>query len=238
MAGVSRPLVGAVQRSARGWHSLAHLCAHSTHSRHELLPTAHCPPGSLRPTISAEARPFGACSAPREGAGGLMCGIVGILYKQRDRYGPVGEVQRVMLDALFRRGIDSAGIALYGEPRDGELVLRARVSDAGSAEAVVAAVAGSPDDLGAHPGDGTAVQVRYAPNGAGIAAVADAAEAAAGGVHVDSIGTALEIVKGVGHADELEQAAPYRAFVGSHAIGHTRMATESRVDVHHAHPFW
>src|SRR5690242_15371537 len=117
-----------------------------------------------------------------------MCGIVGILYKQRDRYGPVGDVQRVMLDALFRRGIDSAGIALYGQPRDGELVLRARVSDAATAEDVVAAVAASADDVVSRQIDGTAVQVRYAPDGADIAAVADAAEAAARGVHVDSIG--------------------------------------------------
>ena len=28
------------------------------------------------------------------------------------------------------------------------------------------------------------------------------------------------------------------AFQGSHGIGHTRMATESRVDIAHSHPFW
>ena len=55
---------------------------------------------------------------------------------------------------------------------------------------------------------------------------------------VFSIGRAMEIVKDVGDAADVEAAAPYRDFEGSHAIGHTRMATESLVDVAHCHPFW
>ena len=57
-------------------------------------------------------------------------------------------------------------------------------------------------------------------------------------VEVFSIGRAMEIVKEVGDADAVEAADPYSAFEGSHAIGHTRMATESLVDVAHSHPFW
>src|SRR5262249_1719897 len=138
----------------------------------------------------------------------------------------------------FRRGIDSAGIALYGAPRDGELVLRARLAHPGAAEAVAEAVAGHVQEGVGHDLAGTPPPPRFAPNGAGIGEGAHAPARAAPGVAVDSIGRALEIVKGVGHADELEAVAPYRGFQGSHAIGHTRMATESRVDVHHAHPFW
>ena len=48
----------------------------------------------------------------------------------------------------------------------------------------------------------------------------------------------MEIVKDVGDADAVEAADPYARFEGSHAIGHTRMATESLVDVAHSHPFW
>jgi glutamine phosphoribosylpyrophosphate amidotransferase len=48
----------------------------------------------------------------------------------------------------------------------------------------------------------------------------------------------MEIVKDVGDASDVEAAAPYKSFEGSHAIGHTRMATESLVDVAHSHPFW
>jgi len=55
---------------------------------------------------------------------------------------------------------------------------------------------------------------------------------------VFSIGRSMEIVKDVGDASDVEAAAPYKSFEGSHAIGHTRMATESLVDVAHSHPFW
>jgi glutamine phosphoribosylpyrophosphate amidotransferase len=161
---------------------------------------------------------------------------MGVLYKRG--VGPVGELQQAMLDALFRRGIDSAGVAYYGEPRQGELVLRARLRDPEAAAEVVAAVRDHAAALVERDLVGTSLRVRYEPDGVAIAGVADAAEAAAPGVAVDSIGSALELVKAVGHADDLERETRTRGFVGSHAIGHTRMATESRVDVHHAHPFW
>ena len=55
---------------------------------------------------------------------------------------------------------------------------------------------------------------------------------------VFSIGRSMEIVKDVGDAANVEHEVPFRSFEGSHAIGHTRMATESVVDVAHSHPFW
>jgi glutamine phosphoribosylpyrophosphate amidotransferase len=57
-------------------------------------------------------------------------------------------------------------------------------------------------------------------------------------VEVFSIGRSMEIVKEVGDANDVERSSPFAAFEGSHAIGHTRMATESMVDVAHSHPFW
>jgi glutamate synthase domain-containing protein 1 len=54
---------------------------------------------------------------------------------------------------------------------------------------------------------------------------------------VFSIGRSMEIVKDVGDASDVEAAAPYKSFEGSHAIGHTRMATESAVTTNGAHPF-
>src|SRR5206468_9665203 len=55
---------------------------------------------------------------------------------------------------------------------------------------------------------------------------------------VFSIGRSMEIVKDVGDATHVEETVPYRDFEGIHAIGHTRMATESVVEVAHSHPFW
>lgn len=42
-----------------------------------------------------------------------VCGIVGVFYK-RGSTGLVGQVMTDMCDPLFRRGPDSAGVALYG----------------------------------------------------------------------------------------------------------------------------
>jgi len=53
-----------------------------------------------------------------------------------------------------------------------------------------------------------------------------------------SLGRSLEIVKDLGDANTV--AADYKldSFVGTHAIGHARMATESDVDIANAHPYW
>jgi glutamine phosphoribosylpyrophosphate amidotransferase len=48
----------------------------------------------------------------------------------------------------------------------------------------------------------------------------------------------MEIVKQVGPADVLRKRYELDGFRGTHGIGHTRLATESRVDVAHCHPFW
>ncbi|MFT3864431.1 MAG: hypothetical protein QM729_09170 [Solirubrobacterales bacterium] len=50
-------------------------------------------------------------------------------------------------------------------------------------------------------------------------------------------GAELEVVKRVGSPAGLVESGGLRAMSGSHAIAHTRMATESRVSTAHAHPF-
>jgi len=48
----------------------------------------------------------------------------------------------------------------------------------------------------------------------------------------------MQILKEVGSAADLDRAYGVSDMTGTHAIGHTRMATESRVDTLHSHPFW
>jgi glutamate synthase domain-containing protein 1 len=57
-------------------------------------------------------------------------------------------------------------------------------------------------------------------------------------VEVVSLGNQLELVKQVGHPDDLNRSFDIAGFRGSHAIGHTRLSTESRVDLTHSQPFW
>ena len=53
-----------------------------------------------------------------------------------------------------------------------------------------------------------------------------------------SIGKGLELVKDLGDASQVSQQYKLGEFVGTHAIGHVRMATESDVDICSAHPYW
>jgi glutamine phosphoribosylpyrophosphate amidotransferase len=58
------------------------------------------------------------------------------------------------------------------------------------------------------------------------------------GAEIVSLGHHLEIVKQVGSPAELERTYGIGHRVGSHGIGHTRLSTESRVDLSHSQPFW
>jgi methylamine---glutamate N-methyltransferase subunit A len=58
------------------------------------------------------------------------------------------------------------------------------------------------------------------------------------GAEILSIGHGLELIKDLGDADRVANQYSLRGMVGTHAIGHTRMATESDVDIRSAHPYW
>ena len=53
-----------------------------------------------------------------------------------------------------------------------------------------------------------------------------------------SIGRSLEIIKDLGDAEDGREQYELDDFMGTHAIGHVRMATESDVDISGAHPYW
>ncbi len=166
-----------------------------------------------------------------------MCGITGILFKDPEHAGPIGRIQVEMLQALHRRGPDSTGVALYG-PSDAGYLMRARLQPNGEgrierARAAIEALA-TVRELTPTPG-GVSASVAYDGE---LAALADGVESADERLDVLSLGRAMQIVKEVGSAEELDRAYGISSFEGGHAIGHTRMATESRVDTLHSHPFW
>ena len=58
------------------------------------------------------------------------------------------------------------------------------------------------------------------------------------GAEILSLGTALELIKDLGDATVVSGDYKLDGFNGTHGIGHTRMATESDVDIRSAHPYW
>src|SRR5581483_5269187 len=63
-------------------------------------------------------------------------------------------------------------------------------------------------------------------------------EQALPGVEVICMGQRLHLAKQVGSPEELEKTYGVSKWTGTHGIGHTRLSTESRVDLSHSQPFW
>ena len=178
-----------------------------------------------------------------------MCGIAGLIHKQKRSN--VGAELTAMLQSLRHRGPDSTGYALYGEASEGNYLLRFKLAEQedmakgfGGGKLVtdrLAEVERRLDQLGASVKDRdqpTPYTGRFV-----IAHDGDMEELArrvedVEGVEILSLGNALELIKDLGDATEVADSYGLRDFAGTHGIGHTRMATESDVDIRSAHPYW
>lgn len=168
-----------------------------------------------------------------------MCGIAGLFYKGPEPYGPLGTTLKDMCQELFRRGTDSVGFALYGRPSDDSYLVRVDLDTTATSNGGWEAVADAAGDLvTVRDVKAAGHNVRLEVDSDASGRLADHLEARVDGARVFSIGRSMEIIKDLGAADELEPVYHLTGFEGTHGIGHTRMATESRVDIAHSHPFW
>jgi glutamate synthase domain-containing protein 1 len=169
-----------------------------------------------------------------------MCGIVGFLDKRpKQQRHPLGRTLLAMLQALACRGPDSAGVALFGPPQP-FWVLWLKVPDGAApgptAQAVRQALEGMAEVLHCEAA-GDCLRLRlYNCTGPGL--LEERLTCAIPGAEVVSLGEQLEVVKQVGSPAQLEHAYAVAGRTGSHGIGHTRLSTESRVDLSHSQPFW
>ena len=178
-----------------------------------------------------------------------MCGIAGLIHRRRT--GDVGSEMTSMLKSLKHRGPDSTGFALYGQPRGNELVLRFKVAEQdemskgfdihGQVKQRRAEVDKRLKELGAKlvkVEEATEYAFRYHNDyGGDRRKLADYIEDVEG-AEILSLGLGLELIKDLGDATRVSDQYHLNGFVGTHAIGHTRMATESDVDIRSAHPYW
>ena len=178
-----------------------------------------------------------------------MCGIAGIIH--RGATGNIGGEMSSMLQSLRHRGPDSTGFAVYGVPTSGELVMRFKLAEQEEARQGFAIV----EKLVERRAE---VDRRIASLGGKIVSAEEATEYAlryrieydgdlkrlvdyiedVEGAEILSIGDALELIKDLGDASRVADQYRLGEFNGTHAIGHTRMATESDVDIRSAHPYW
>ena len=164
-----------------------------------------------------------------------MCGIVGLFLKDAKLAPELGRLTAAMLAELRDRGPDSAGFAVYGDEVAGITKICAVAGKGAVAWEKVA------KQLARATGAGVTVEeiedhAIFKTKGDGETArkwlidnVPDAT--------VLSQGQSIEIYKGVGDPNRIATHLKLAAHKGSHAIGHTRMATESAVTIAGSHPF-
>ncbi|MEE8366112.1 MAG: class II glutamine amidotransferase [Gammaproteobacteria bacterium] len=179
-----------------------------------------------------------------------MCGIAGLIWRG-GASSDIGTEMTAMLQALKHRGPDSTGFALYGKGKKGVLVMRFKVAEQEEMKKGF-------DILRQVVERREAVEARMQEMGAEITRKEEVTEYAfryhfkfsgdlkrlidyiedIDSAEILSVGTALELIKDLGNADLVSEQYGLKGFQGTHAIGHTRMATESDVDIRSAHPYW
>jgi len=163
-----------------------------------------------------------------------MCGIVGLFLKNKALEPELGRLTALMLHEMCDRGPDSAGFAIYGGGDDrSKLVLLSKTNQtdwSAMKHNLTAALSAEIDLEIVHDHaiirtstDGKSVRrwiIENAPD-----------------VTVLSLGKNIEVFKGIGDPDLVARDFGLAERSGTHAIAHTRMATESAITTAGSHPF-
>jgi methylamine---glutamate N-methyltransferase subunit A len=165
-----------------------------------------------------------------------MCGIVGLFAKSAEIEESLGRHLAAMLAQMNDRGPDSAGVAVYRDPAPlGSSKLTLFSADALQDWDALGA------ELGQRFGGRPEPSVRASHAVFVVETDAEEAEAWIRNAHpelrVMSAGQSIEIYKEVGRPEAFIRQFALEDFHGTHALGHTRMATESRVTTAGSHPF-
>jgi len=184
-----------------------------------------------------------------------MCGIAGLIHK--DKSANIGKEMTSMLQALKHRGPDSTGYALYGKANPDQYVIRLKVAEGADVESThnkkgawsiheqiiqrkenvekrIKELGGEILDCDQPKEYAFRYTVKFGGDSGKLADYLEDLE----GVEILSMGHALELIKDLGDATTVSEGYDLGDFQGTHAMGHTRMATESDVDIRSAHPYW
>jgi glutamate synthase domain-containing protein 1 len=165
-----------------------------------------------------------------------MCGIVGLFAKSPEVEARLGEHLSAMLVQMSDRGPDSAGVAVYRDAAaPGWRKLTLYADDPGFDWSAV--TGGLAERFrGVEESPPRAKHAVFV-----VETDADDAEAWVRERHPElrlmSAGHVIEIYKEVGRPERFVDDFRLSDFRGTHGLGHTRMATESRVTTAGSHPF-
>ncbi|WP_018076035.1 class II glutamine amidotransferase [Novosphingobium nitrogenifigens] len=157
-----------------------------------------------------------------------MCGIVGLFLKDPALEPELGKLLADMLVVMTGRGPDSAGFAVYGAGDAGHLKLTVR---GGDLDSVVSGLAG----LAVATRRDTHLVLSFPVSSEEL--VRGWLALNRPDLVVTGSGSRIELYKEVGLPLDVANRFGLPAMIGTHGIGHTRMATESAVTTDGAHPF-
>ena len=173
-----------------------------------------------------------------------MCGIAGRILNAP---GQVGRDLVALMDAQEHRGADSTGFAVYGAPMDSGYVLRGMGFDKtrmnADLETFRATLKEHGSDFLSDPQIVSDADKHYCfrieiSDPRDIAAWVSDADELSGHIEVQSCGRSLEIIKDIGGAEQVSEKHKVHDMIGTHGLGHARLATESSVLPNASHPFW
>jgi methylamine---glutamate N-methyltransferase subunit A len=165
-----------------------------------------------------------------------MCGIVGLFLKRSSLEPELGALFSEMLVCMSSRGPDSAGFAVYGTPAPAgklKVILQHPNPDFDwpAMEVALAKRFSEKPSLAVNSTHGRFLMK------ADVQSIRRFLEENFPEVRVMSVGRRIEIMKETGSPESVVERFGLRKIAGSHAIGHTRMATESAVTTEGSHPF-
>ena len=165
-----------------------------------------------------------------------MCGIVGLFIKNPELQKNLGKYLSNMLIQMTERGPDSTGVAIYRDPVElgwTKLTLLGPEGDY--------SWEGLNRNLSAIFGDDYELNLQCDQ---AVLKVSTDSVSAQTWIHekhpelrINGAGEVIEIFKAKGTPAGFVENFNLGSFHGSHALGHTRMATESAVTTEHSHPF-
>lgn len=165
-----------------------------------------------------------------------MCGIVGLFLKKRALEPELGAWFSEMLICMSSRGPDSAGFAIYGESAPpGKVKLVLQHPDLEFDWSLIA-LALEKEFRETPTVEVNSSHARFLVN-EDIEAIREFLRRNFPDVRIMSAGRRIEIMKETGMPESVVKRFSVRSISGSHAIGHTRMATESAVTTEGSHPF-
>jgi glutamate synthase domain-containing protein 1 len=161
-----------------------------------------------------------------------VCGIVGLFLKKKQWYPQLGSLTAQMITVLSARGPDSAGFAVYGSGDGNAVKLTLRVPDDVDLSAEFSTQFNRPANLTRHSNHVVLPIIPELKEDVRAWLKEKHPE-----IHIVGAGMQMELYKDVGRPEDVVNRFDLRHMSGSHAIGHTRMATESSVTTDGSHPF-